>query len=81
MTETVFYYLLTHFQQHQRSVNIMDYVRDLTSLDNKHEMTHTVKKDSLSVSSPDTGSDSHRGRTLGTGTKSHELYLLIGGTI
>lgn len=33
------------------------------------EMRHTVKKDSLAVSSPDTGSDSRRGRILRTGTK------------
>ena len=33
-------------------------------------MRRTVKKDSLAVSSPDMGSDSHRGPTLRMGTKS-----------
>lgn len=36
-------------------------------------MRHTVMKDSPSVSSPDTGSDSHRGLALRKGTDSDEL--------
>lgn len=39
----------------------------------KEETRHTVKKDSLWVSFPDMGSDSHRGRILRTEAESHDL--------
>lgn len=38
--------------------------------------TRTVRRDSLLVSSPDTGSDSHPGLTLRKGTKKCKKFLL-----